>query len=247
MKQARLAMGLDHDAVVRRTGIRLPLLVAMEAGRWDRLPHGLYARAALRNYASFLGLEADAILHACEASLPALEDPIAGLARVRGLKPQTPRPEPPTTRLVDTPGVDEVKPAPIDGRQVWRTTAALGIDSALIAAPLLVAVGAAAMMNRVPPSALEHGAGAFGAFGALMASLYFLCFAGVAGSTIGERVIGTAAGSPTTHTLGAVRDRALAAAFRDLRSIATLGVRLGRMTLRRVGPNGTVDGERLAF
>ena len=256
LKQARLARGLDRTTVAQRTGVREPLLVAMEAGLWERMPHGLYARAAVRTYASFLGLDADAILRACEASLPGIEDPIAGLARVRGLKPQKPEAPhkllesqpaaPPTTRLLE--------PAPISGarwpdqRRVWMTAAALAVDGALIAAPLLLAVMAAAGLNRVPPSAMDHGAGAFGAFGALMAVLYFLCFAGVAGSTIGERVTGTAQhGPPTAHTLRAVGVRAFAAAFRDLRSISALGVRIGRLTLRRVGPGGTVDGERLAF
>jgi hypothetical protein len=254
LKQARIALGLDHATVARRTGVREPLLIAMESGRWDQLPHGLYARAAVRYYASFLKLDADAILRACEGSLPALEDPIAGLARVRGLKPQRSEPLPAavpphaeaTSRLVEPARLDELKWP--DRRRAGLLAAALAIDSALIAAPLLLAVAAAAVLNRVPPSAMEHGAGAFGAFGALMAILYFLCFAGVAGATIGERITGIG-GQQTAavHTLAAVRDRALSAAFRDLRSIAALGVRLGRMTLRRVAADGTVDGERLAF
>lgn len=255
LKQARLALGVDHAAVARRTGVREPLLIAMESGRWDQLPHGLYARAAVRHYAKFLRLDADAIIRACEGSLPGFEDPIAGLARVRGLKPVRSEPLPatkpaeaePTTRLVE-PRVhlDEVRWP--DRRRMGMVAAALAIDGALIAAPLLLAVAAAAVLNRVPPSALEHGAGAFGAFGALMALLYFLCFAGVGGATIGERLTGTAGHHATAvHTLAAVRDRALLAAFRDLRSIAALGVRIGRLTLRRVAPDGTVDGERLAF
>jgi hypothetical protein len=135
-----------------------------------------------------------------------------------------------------------------DRHRMSLMAAAVAIDSALIAAPLLLAVAAAAIVNRVPPSAMDHGAGAFGAFGALMALVYFLCFAGVAGSTIGERVTGMAGRNcMAAHTLAAVRDRAFAAAFRDLRSIASLGVRIGRMTLRRVAADGTVDGERLAF
>lgn len=248
LKQARLKLGVDHAAVASRTGVREPLLIAMESGRWDQLPHGLYARAAVRHYASFLRLDADAILRTCETSLPGLEDPIAGLARVRGLKPQKSEPlQEATTRLVEPPArMDEARWP--DKRRVSMVAAALAIDSALIAAPLLLAVAAAAVLNRVPPSALEHGAGAFGAFGALMALLYFLCFAGVAGATIGERVTGTGrTEARPAHTLGAVRDRAFAAAFRDLRSIAALGVRIGRMTLRRVAADGTVDGERLAF
>jgi hypothetical protein len=254
LKQARLKRGLDHATVARRTGVREPLLVAMEAGLWERMPHGLYARSAVRSYASFLGLDADAVLKSCEALLPGIEDPIAGLARVRGLKPQkpesppasTPEPQPATTRLGDTPVVVDARWP--DRRRLGMIAAALAIDGALIAAPLLLAVTAAAVLNRVPPSAMDHGAGAFGAFGALMAVLYFLCFAGVAGCTIGERVTGTASQAATTaHTLRAVGDRAFAAAFRDLRSIAALGVRIGRLTLRRVAPDGTVDGERLAF
>lgn len=253
MKQARLARGLDHATVARHTGVREALLVAIEAGLWERMPHGLYARSAVRTYASFLGLDADAILRACEAVLPGIEDPIAGLARVRGLKAskaETPvkpvEPQPATTRLIAAEPVERSRWP--DQRRVWMTAAALGIDGALIAAPLLLAVMAAAVLNRVPPSAMDHGAGAFGAFGALMAALYFLCFAGVAGSTIGERVTGTAHHeSMAAHTLRAVGDRALAAAFRDLRSISALGARIGRLTLRRVGPGGTVDGERLAF
>jgi hypothetical protein len=254
LKRARLARGLDHATVARRTGVRESLLVAMEAGLWERMPHGLYARATVRTYASFLGLDADAIVRSCEASLPGIEDPIAGLARVRGLKPQKPdapparpvEPQNATSLLVEPPAADDARWP--DRRRVWMTGAALAIDGVLIAAPLLLAVTAAAVLNRVPPSAMEHGAGAFGAFGALMAVLYFLCFAGVAGSTIGERVTGTASHRSTTaHTLRAVGDRAFVAAFRDFRSIAAFGVRIGRLTLRRVGPGGTVDGERLAF
>jgi hypothetical protein len=248
LKQARLALGLDHATVARRTGVRESLLIAMEAGRWDELPHGLYARAAVRHYANVLRLDADEILRACEASLPGLEDPIAGLARVRGLKPQKPEALPGKAQEPDAaprpvePGSDEARWP--DRRRMSMLTAALAIDSALIAAPLLLAVAAAAIMNRVPPSAMDHGAAAFGAFGALMALLYFLCFAGIAGATIGEQVTGTAGQhARLAHTLDAVRNRALSAAFRDLRSIAALGVRIGRLSLRR----GAVDGERLAF
>jgi hypothetical protein len=254
LKQARIALGLDHATVAQRTGVKEPLLISIDAGRWDQLPHGLYARAAVRHYAEFLRLDAESILRSVEASLPSIEDPIAGLARVRGLKPQKSEPleirpaapEPATTRLVERHRIDEIRWP--DSRRLWMIVAALVIDGTLIAAPLLVAVAAAAIMNRVPPSAMEHGAGAFGVFGALMALVYFLCFAGIAGSTIGERLTGIAEHTSTTRlTLDTVRDRALAAAFRDVRSISAVGVRIGRMTLRRVATDGTVDGERLAF
>src|SRR5689334_7644439 len=90
MKQARIAAGLTFEAVAGRTGVREPLLAAMESGRWHDLPHGLYARAAVRNYATFLGLDPDPILAACESQLAPMEDPIAALARLRGGRPPAP-------------------------------------------------------------------------------------------------------------------------------------------------------------
>ena len=244
LKSARIALGLDHAVVARRTGIREPLIDAMETGRWERLPHGLYARAAVRSYAGFLGLDADAIVRACEASLPGLEDPIAGLARVRGLKSHAPRavstagrmpaaptdaalkcraaePDagPRTSSGVATSGRSSADGPSWDARQASRAVLSLAIDSAVIAAPLLLAIFAAAAMNRIPPSALRYGASSFGAFGAIIAALYFFCFAGVGGCTVGERVTGAPHDvSPGLDvTLHGVRIRTAAAAFRGER------------------------------
>src|SRR5689334_119816 len=88
LRQARLARRLDLNVLAERIGVRAPLLQAIEAGRYDALPHGLYGRAAIRAFADALDFDADAILSQCIEQLTPPEDPIAGLARIRGVRPQ---------------------------------------------------------------------------------------------------------------------------------------------------------------
>jgi hypothetical protein len=226
LRSARVSRGADFETIARRTGIREPLLAAMEAGRWKDLPHGLYARAAVRSYAAFLGLDVAGILTACEAELPGIEDPIAGLARVRGLKPHVePEAPPPTPPAAASTAAAEVP---------WRAAAAATLDSVIVTLPLLAAIAAAAICMRVPPSALQAGAPAFGVFGVTMASLYFLAFASLAGTTPGEWLAGQPSGAPGAAGSGhRLRERALTLAFADARLIAALGAETARRFARR--------------
>ncbi len=61
---AREAKGLDLLRAERETKIRRQYLAAMERGAWEELPAGVYARGFLRNYAIYLGLDADEVLAA---------------------------------------------------------------------------------------------------------------------------------------------------------------------------------------
>ncbi len=61
---AREAKGVDLLRAERETKIRRPYLAAMERGAWEELPPGVYARGFLRNYAIYLGLDADEVLAA---------------------------------------------------------------------------------------------------------------------------------------------------------------------------------------
>jgi cytoskeleton protein RodZ len=61
---AREARGIDLLRAERETKIRRQYLAAMERGAWEELPAGVYARGFLRNYALYLGLDADEILTA---------------------------------------------------------------------------------------------------------------------------------------------------------------------------------------
>jgi transcriptional regulator with XRE-family HTH domain len=59
---ARSRMGLSLFDASKKTGINLKYLEKIEAGRFEELPEGLYARNIIREYAQFLGLDAEAIL-----------------------------------------------------------------------------------------------------------------------------------------------------------------------------------------
>jgi hypothetical protein len=59
LQAARESRGLDLFRVERDTKIRLKYLKAMEDGDFEQLPGEVYARGFLRNYASYLGLDAD--------------------------------------------------------------------------------------------------------------------------------------------------------------------------------------------
>jgi transcriptional regulator with XRE-family HTH domain len=59
---ARERLGLTLEEVERATHIRVRHLEALEREAWDALPSPVQARGFLRNYADFLGLDADAIL-----------------------------------------------------------------------------------------------------------------------------------------------------------------------------------------
>jgi len=61
---AREAKGVDLLRAERETKIRRQYLAAMEHGAWEELPAGVYARGFLRNYAIYLGMDADEVLGA---------------------------------------------------------------------------------------------------------------------------------------------------------------------------------------
>jgi cytoskeletal protein RodZ len=61
---AREAKGVDLLRAERETKIRRQYLAAMERSAWEELPGGVYARGFLRNYATYLGLDADEVVAA---------------------------------------------------------------------------------------------------------------------------------------------------------------------------------------
>jgi hypothetical protein len=61
LRAARQAKGLDFFRIERDTKIRTRFLEAIEDGRFEDLPGEIYARGFIRNYAAYLGLNADAV------------------------------------------------------------------------------------------------------------------------------------------------------------------------------------------
>lgn len=96
LRLAREARHEDIDAIAKRTGIRDHVLRTLEDGRYGDLPSGIYGRTAVKAYAAAVGLPPDEMLAACEHLLPPGENPLVGIARVRGFKTreEKPREEP---------------------------------------------------------------------------------------------------------------------------------------------------------
>jgi cytoskeleton protein RodZ len=62
LRGAREARGLGVDDVARGTRIRAAYIRALEEGRYADLPAPVYVRGFLRNYATFLGLDAEELI-----------------------------------------------------------------------------------------------------------------------------------------------------------------------------------------
>ena len=222
LRHARIARGEDIAAVSARIGVAEPLLRTIEDGRFEELPSGIYGRAAIRSYASALGLDPTEILTSCEAQLPALDDPIRGLGRLRGVRqPRRPssRPEPEIEVGLDASCPD------------WRLAAAAALDAALIGALLVVVVGSASLVAGAPLAGLAGSALAFGLVSVLLGGSYFVWLGGVSGATGGERWLALRPSSDHVRCLNlrGIARRAVRSATDDLRFIRDLGVWIGRL------------------
>lgn len=217
LRQARLARREDLASVAERIGVRLALLLAIEAGQYEALPHGLYGRAAIRSFAEDLGFDGQAILAQCERLLAPFEDPIAGLARVRGIRPaadSTPRQ---LSRLL------EVRTAALTSGPLGRMLAAAAIDSAIVTGLLLALVAATITLFGTPVLSAEAGP-AFGVVGIVLATCYFAVFGGIGGQTVGARLVHVEAAerSETPVDLAGIAVRAFRAAARDIIAVEQL-------------------------
>jgi hypothetical protein len=219
LRRARAACGEDLSALARRTGVRLNHLRAIEEGRFDDLPPGIYARAAVRTFAAACGLDPAAVLADCEPCLPRIDDPIDALARKHGL-------------AVPTPAADHVPAHDHDPSSEWRTFAAAAVDATLIGALLIVVVVSVALAGRVTIGDLSASAGPFAVVGVLMAGGYFAWFGGLCGTTLGRVSVHTPAMTRESLTLRTIAARALLAATDDARSFVRLGGRAARGLVR---------------
>ncbi|MDQ0286345.1 cytoskeletal protein RodZ [Desulfofundulus luciae] len=75
LREARQARGLSLEQVEEETKIRRKYLEALEEEAFDVLPGRVYVRGFLRNYARFLGLNAEALVARFEEMLPLEEIP----------------------------------------------------------------------------------------------------------------------------------------------------------------------------
>jgi helix-turn-helix protein len=245
LSQTRHRRKEELASVARNIGVRKELLQAMEDGRFADLPRGIYARASIRAYSAALNLEPDEILAACDHLLPAAEDPITGIARLRGVRSGSERAV--RKRTADLPS----------GCPSWRFTAAATIDALTITAMLLPVIASTVAASGVAVSALGGmAAAAFVVIGVVLASCYFVLLGGIVGGTVGERMVGLGRTPPHRVDLRTVAAGALRCATHDVAFITQLGrwlgglgathqARLTAFVMRRRTPDATGAGVRL--
>jgi cytoskeletal protein RodZ len=69
LKSARAKRGLKLGKIAEALGINEKYLAALEAGRFEELPAGIYGKNFLREYALYLGLDAASLIEMFEVSL----------------------------------------------------------------------------------------------------------------------------------------------------------------------------------
>src|SRR4051794_34821751 len=215
LRLARTTRGLTIESVAKRSGVRAEWLRAIDSGRFNELPAGIYARSAIRAYAAALNLNVNEILQLSAPLLPSVEDPIDVMRRMNGIAPA-----PPAVHRVEKQSVT----APD-----WRVIAASAIDAGAMALGLLVLVTCTVAMG-LPMSVLDRAAaGPLFAVMLLVAVFYYVVFGGIVGQTVGEYVIaGGASAEPARLNLNAVATRTRAAILRDSYFIERLGEWIGR-------------------
>lgn len=236
LRRAREAKGVSLAELGNRIGVRAAVLAAIERGAFAELPSGLYGRHAVRAYATAVGLNADGVLDEVGTLLPKPEDPLDGLARVRGFGRRPRRRESeeasaesggraPGTFLHEALAFNlhPLNPARTsDCSNVtefdWRPSAASAIDGAVLAGVVLAlakltAVAAGTAVSDVIGLALP----AWALIAALIGATYFVLLGGVRNATLGATAVGVRLEeSPSTPLDGrcAVR-RGLQCALRE--------------------------------
>ena len=180
LKQARERRGLSLATIARESGVREINLELIERNRFEELPTGLYGRSAVRAYAAAVGMPADEAVGEVLDRLREPEDPIDGLARVRGIERSRPR------RAVEVaPSVSN----PVQLPMSWRAPVAALIDSALlIAIDAVLLLLTAAVARERPGQILAEALPAMLVVFVLIALVYFVLLGGIRRATIGAQL-----------------------------------------------------------
>ncbi len=181
LRLARERRGLPLQKMAREWGVREHNLALIEQDAFEDLPSGLYGRAAVRAYAAAVGLAPDEAVAEVIHRLRVPEDPLDGLARVRGLS------RPPARKPREEAA--EANPAPAAAGGRWRTQAAAATDAALLLAIDYALLQITAFVAGVSVGTLiRSGAPSLVLLYALIAGLYFVLLGGVGAGTPGVRL-----------------------------------------------------------
>ena len=182
LKMARERRGLTLQTIAKESGVREQNLWLIECGKFDELPTGLFGRHAVRNYAQAVGMSPDEALAEVAHLLRVPEDPMDGLARVRGFARRKERKGP------EPAAVSDAAPAPAPTGD-WRVGATGAIDAAILAGIDLILVALTALAGGVSTAeVMRTGAPAIVLLFAVIAVVYFVALGGVRNATIGARL-----------------------------------------------------------
>jgi hypothetical protein len=223
-----MAAGVSVESLAKRSGMRAEWFYAIDTGRFEDLPAGIYARAAVRAYAMALNLDGEEIVRLGETVLPPAGDPLDAMRRARGM-PSISKAMAKAKAAAAVANAEVPVARPQSTLPDWRLLAAAAIDASVMAVALLL-LGTVAI--GLPLHTLDRvGAAALFGVMCLLASLYFAVFGGILGQTVGEYVAGMpTATAPPKLTLDVVTARTRTAIIRDWSFIARLGQWLGRTT-----------------
>ena len=166
LKQARERRRISLASIAKQWGVREQNLELIERDRFEDLPTGLYGRTAVRAYATAVGLPADEVLGEVAHRLRSPEDPLDGLARVRGL---TRQPERTLKEILHMPATD------INLSMTTRAQVANVIDALFLLVVDFVLLEVTALVAGVRSTeVLRAAAPAMIALFALIAALYLV-------------------------------------------------------------------------
>jgi transcriptional regulator with XRE-family HTH domain len=181
LRAARERKGLSLARIASERGVREQNLELIERNAFEDLPSGLYGRNAVRSYAAAVGLSPEDALADVAHRLREPEDPIDGLARVRGIDRPRPR------RTVEVaPSVARPARLPL----AWRPQAAALIDSAILIAIDLALIEITALVAGVRMGdILRIALPAMLMLCTLIGGLYFVLLGGIGRATIGAQLV----------------------------------------------------------
>ena len=184
LRTARERRGLSLTSIAKQWGIREQNLLLIEHDAFESLPTGLYGRTAVRSYATAVGVPPDEALAEVVDRLRAPEDPMEGIARVRGL-----------TYVTHRSGASSRIWMSAASITAWRQFAAAAIDGALLVGIDLLLLALTARVARVSATeVLRLGTPSMIVLCAVIAALYFVLLGGIGRATIGARLTRAPAG-----------------------------------------------------
>jgi Helix-turn-helix domain len=178
LRTARERRGLSLATIAKQWGIREQNLRLIDHDAFESLPTGLYGRTAVRSYAAAVGVPPDEALAEVVDRLRSPEDPMEGIARVRGLT------------CVTRPGATSRTWMSAASITAWRQFAAAAIDGALLVGIDLLLLALTARVARVSATdVLRLGTPSMIVLCAVIAALYFVLLGGIGRATIGARLM----------------------------------------------------------